>query len=1039
MRPTTALMISLLLLPAVALASTVPLSWDGSVARQGVWPNLAYTEDPTHEAGPEDVATRDASSWRLLPDAHTHLGWRDTAVWARFAIANPTETVRQLVLVHEQTFVDSVRLFRRSDDGRWLEVAGLRDAKAGWFGGARNPAFPVLVDGGDTADYLLRTENRSLLRLPLVVFDTAHFIKREQRNYLMAGALLVIPFSVSIFILLLWRIRTQRALMLTVSLIGAEILGAAWVGGMLSVVMPWVSPITLGRVGVLSWIATLFFGFLHARHFLHLARDAPRVDALFRWAPLALLPCLVLELSGASVGRLYLIVAGLVCLALFLGVSTWQTLRRQPYAYFYTLAWGTYFVSVSVGVANLFGVMPPNVSNVLLFAQGSIASMLFALAVVGQMRDQEVRMQDELQSSHQRFRLAAEGAAVGLFDWHAGAADMELSGTARRLIGADRRAPYNARDILQVVPTLPRQQLLRTLAIAIRTGQRRLGLALEIEGRRIYVSGAFDYRRGRATRFSGSISDTSELRELERARARELVLDEFRVLFENAPIGLYRARSDGKLLRANPELLAMTAAPNNDLSTLSAASWHQRNETFTQLMQATHDLGWMVGFEYDTRAQDGQPVARFIEYTRLAETFPDGSFVYEGAVQDISTRYQLEHALREANAATSKAIADRSRLFAATNHDLRQPLQSIGLFLELMAMRELDPQSQHWIRQLRAAQLSMADTLDGLLALSRMEAGQLKPQLGPVSLTPMFDQLRGEYQPMAEAKGLKLRIAPANITVMTDSRLLERMLRNLISNAIRYTESGRIWVGCRRRGQDVAIQVRDTGPGISESAQQMIFEAYERLDNEQYSQQGFGLGLAIVRGLAELVGARVALRSRLGSGATFEVTLAAVRGSVAPILVESEREVLPSISGLNVLVVDDERMVREALTALLKVQGADVRSACDGVQALTITQADWRPHAIVIDYQLQGELGTELHARLCRQLGSSIPGVVLSGDAISPETAPGLVLMRKPVSPAQLLAALQTGFIMSTDIKTSSGRRTLAATPSNERPMRTLN
>jgi signal transduction histidine kinase len=225
--------------------------------------------------------------------------------------------------------------------------------------------------------------------------------------------------------------------------------------------------------------------------------------------------------------------------------------------------------------------------------------------------------------------------------------------------------------------------------------------------------------------------------------------------------------------------------------------------------------------------------------------------------------------LRETRA---QAVLAQSRLLAAAHHDLRQPLQSLGIFVELMR-GEADRPAQ--VRALagcmEAAYASLSDFIDGLLELSRLADGEHEPQRSRLRVNAVLAPLVDEYRRLAVAVGLELRYVPSSAWIDSDARLLERILRNLLANAVRYTRRGRILVGCRRCGSRLAIEVCDTGPGLAERERERIFEAFTQGEEAQNRRAGFGLGLAIVRQLARRLGHEVCLRSTEGKGSCFRV------------------------------------------------------------------------------------------------------------------------------------------------------------------------
>ncbi|PWC39538.1 sensor histidine kinase [Azospirillum sp. TSO35-2] len=258
---------------------------------------------------------------------------------------------------------------------------------------------------------------------------------------------------------------------------------------------------------------------------------------------------------------------------------------------------------------------------------------------------------------------------------------------------------------------------------------------------------------------------------------------------------------------------------------------------------------------------------QFTEILRMAEAIERANATLEQQVRERTAE------LHTAKTAAEQAHRAKSRFLAHASHDLQQPLQAIGMFT---GMLERQPQNTSktaaLLTDLKAAQRSMRDLLNAILDISKLESGVVTPKPTEVPLAPLLDQLEAEFGAQAEAKGLRLRAVPTNAVVRSDPALLERIVRNLIANAIRYTEAGGVLVGCRTRGDRLWIEVYDTGRGIAEPDRRRIFEEFVQLDRpDRDRSEGIGLGLAIVERLARLLGHPVMVRSVEGRGTVFAV------------------------------------------------------------------------------------------------------------------------------------------------------------------------
>jgi len=348
----------------------------------------------------------------------------------------------------------------------------------------------------------------------------------------------------------------------------------------------------------------------------------------------------------------------------------------------------------------------------------------------------------------------------------------------------------------------------------------------------------------------------------------------------------------------------------------------------------------------------------------------------------------------------------KSKFLAAASHDLRQPIHAQGLFLEVIGRGALSVIQRDMLKNARATNKASADMLNTLLDFSRIEAGVVEPHIQPVYLQNVLNKIESELAPVATAKGLVYRTRETRAAAMCDPMLVELILRNLVSNAIRYTANGGVLVACRQRGQEVWVEVWDTGIGIAPDQQQEIFREFHQLGNpERDRSKGLGLGLAIVDGLTRMLGHRLTLASVPGRGSLFRLAL-----PVSDVETVHDTPVVESISivplGLNVLVIDDDAAVRVGMVQLLKDWG------CQCVAADTIEEAvEWarhnRPDLLISDYRLRDQRnGAEAIATLRNLLGKDLPALLITGDT-APERlreaqSSGVPLLHKPVTASAL-------------------------------------
>ncbi|HYD99449.1 MAG TPA: ATP-binding protein [Alphaproteobacteria bacterium] len=380
---------------------------------------------------------------------------------------------------------------------------------------------------------------------------------------------------------------------------------------------------------------------------------------------------------------------------------------------------------------------------------------------------------------------------------------------------------------------------------------------------------------------------------------------------------------------------------------------------------------------------------------------------------------ELANALLEterARAEAERANEARSRFLASASHDLRQPLQGARLFLDVLHGRLNGPGKRLIVEKAIEALQGGQSLLNALLDISTLQAGTVQPRIAAFAIGRALQALHHECESQARDRGLTLRVVGSGLAVRSDETLLLRMLRNLVVNAIRYTESGRILVGCRRSGNRLRIEVWDTGPGIPPDKQEAIFEEFVQLGNPQRDRrQGLGLGLSIVRMTGELLGHAVTLRSRPGRGSVFAVAVPlADPAEIVPEAPEPAPDILaaPAPRRDTVLVIEDDPLQLMSLELMLADWGYEVLAAATPTDAVLVLQgANSVPALIVSDYRLPGGAnGVEAIAGLATVIGRDIPGILLTGDT-DPELLrdaadAGCRVLHKPYEPAILRRAI---------------------------------
>ena len=355
----------------------------------------------------------------------------------------------------------------------------------------------------------------------------------------------------------------------------------------------------------------------------------------------------------------------------------------------------------------------------------------------------------------------------------------------------------------------------------------------------------------------------------------------------------------------------------------------------------------------------------------------------------------------------------KSRFLAAASHDLRQPLHALGLFAGALTEKIQYPEVRHIVNNINASVEALEALFNELLDISKLDAGIIEPNMCHFSIAATLQRLHTEYSPRAEQKALEFRVRPCDAMVRSDPMLLERILRNLVSNAIRYTQTGAVLLVCRKRGNRLRIEVRDSGIGIPPEQRDKIFEEFYQLGNpERDRNKGLGLGLAIVKRLEQLLGYKVDVKSALCKGSLFSVEVPlGERMAAQPALQEVGGRASYNFDSELVVVVDDEMAVRESVQILLELWGCEVIAAGSTEEAQELLRNSRPPSLIIADYRLRGNAtGIEAIQSIQTMFRANIPGVLITGDT-GPERlreakASGYQLVHKPVAPAKLRSIL---------------------------------
>ena len=529
-------------------------------------------------------------------------------------------------------------------------------------------------------------------------------------------------------------------------------------------------------------------------------------------------------------------------------------------------------------------------------------------------------------------------------------------------------------------------------------------------------------------------TDVTDIIRLERQERGKLLDDQARVIratLDHINQGVAIFDADGRLVGCNQRLSELLAVPLAKLRLGTAFAQLAANLAaefnFTDGMSAAGLAAWGAGGQdrpavsFEIRRGPAMVLAVF------AQEMPDQGFVISfgdvtaerSAIDALSRANETLEArvlartleLEDALATAERANASRSRFVAAASHDLLQPLSAAKLFIAAIDDPALGAVARATVDKAQAALMSVEGILDALLNISKLESGKAAVTVGPVRMDHLLGQLADEFAAIAAAKGLGLVVRPSQIWVLSDPAYLRRILQNLIGNAIRYTPSGRVLVGARRRGGMLRLEIWDTGPGIPEADQENIFKEFHRLNAPASASEGMGLGLAIVERACALLGHPLGLSSRLGRGTCFAVQVPIAVGAM-----QSAPQSLPPVPSPAqpdriAFLVENDQALRRAMALLLEKWGVAVLEAATAEEALAlIDELGILPDFFLVDHHLGDGIDGLAFVDALHRLHGPIPLRLITANR-TPELraaarARGIEVLVKPVDARALLAVV---------------------------------
>ncbi len=625
---------------------------------------------------------------------------------------------------------------------------------------------------------------------------------------------------------------------------------------------------------------------------------------------------------------------------------------------------------------------------------------------------------EDLPSATQGFRL-----------WRTAIRVADLKATVARYLGEQRTersfAEFAVSRDVDLHPDMEADvRLLRfsehLLASAVGAASSRLVLALLMERHSIHARGAMKLLddASAAIQYNRDLLQSA----LDQVRQGIAVFDkdlclicwnrQFRVLL-GLPTDLGRVGVPlNEVLRYGATNGEFGAGPADELVLERIDRLVVRMEPYSESM---HNTGSVLEVRSNTMP-DGGVVVTFTDITErveAAEALKRANETLERRVQERTAELlNLNRELALAKATAEEANIGKTRFLAAASHDILQPLNAARLYTTSLVEHGDGGEDGQLIHNVDASLEAVEEILNALLDISRLDAGALKPEFSTFAVDDLFKVLEVEFGPLAEEKGLDLRFVRCGRSVKSDRRLIRRVLQNFVSNAIKYTKEGKVLIGCRLKGDEVRIEVHDSGMGIPHGKRELIFQEFERLEDATRAAQGLGLGLSIVQRIINILGHNMELRSSPGQGSQFCISLPL--SDVAALSDDTRKTVSSTaadLSGLVVVCVDNEANILDGMRTLLTGWGCSVHTAQDTASTMALLKTvAVQPHIVLADYHLDNENGLELIAELRTSLNRDLPAALITADRsrILREDArkKGIFVLNKPVKPAALRSLL---------------------------------
>lgn len=500
----------------------------------------------------------------------------------------------------------------------------------------------------------------------------------------------------------------------------------------------------------------------------------------------------------------------------------------------------------------------------------------------------------------------------------------------------------------------------------------------------------------------------------QRQPARDSPDSFFRELLDAAPDAMIVTDAAGRIAIVNTEAEKMFGHPRERMlgepvEMLLPERYRSRHvQHRAEYVKAPKTRTMGAGMPLAGLRSDGREFPVEISLSPIAS---GADFLVASSIRDVTKRNEIEEALTAARETAQRAQRANSAFLAAASHDLRQPVQALGLLSGALRRTVKDPLALEMVQSLQESLDGMTSLLNSLLDISRLDAGGFEPSIEEFRVQRLFDRLSSELSRQALQKGLHFDVTPCEALVRSDPHLLGEIIQNFVSNAIRYTEAGGIRLSCTEHEDSVSVTVSDTGIGIAADQFENIFKEFHQIKVPSKRREGFGLGLAIARRLADLLDHRISVESTPGQGSSFSIGVPRAQGRAARTGEPANQAQAGSPAGELIVLIEDDVKVAKAWELLLRAEGYRVAVAESAPEARRLAQSlPAAPSLIIADYHLaDGSNGIDATAMVRGVLGASIPAFIVTADTSrivqGTDALENSRRMSKPISPEVLLQA----------------------------------